>query len=269
MLGLIELGLRGDPRGEEPRLALLLLPGESLGILGRAQLRLALPVGRFERGDLHASGGEVRFGVAHGNSKRCVVEPEQRRAALDECIVADVDRELASRDVRADRYRGGLRVGVVSALILVPGEIEICEARENGRRGSEHERPAHPLQTGPGLVRAHDDGTERSRVVNSSWERRFAWIFSSTEIARSDCRFGIPTSASRRVSSAQRQISSTSGFAFDLRYRQRARRSAGSLRRSTSSSDSIWSRILTRLMGSMSVRSASCTWLMPSLVARY
>ena len=65
---LIELCPRSDARGEEPRLAIILLLRVTLGIFRGAQLRLSLPIGRLQRLDLQPSLGQMRRGIAR---RRC------------------------------------------------------------------------------------------------------------------------------------------------------------------------------------------------------
>ena len=62
------------------------------------------------------------------------IDVDQRFALAHELIVVDVEGDDESRDLRRDRHRASVRVGVVRRLDVEGGEIEIGAAGDGARR---------------------------------------------------------------------------------------------------------------------------------------
>ncbi len=140
--GAIDLCLRGDARAEQALLAVVLglLKGER--VLGRRELRLALPVVRLQRVDLQSRGGELRARLFDGNAKRRVVEAEQHVAFVNRLVVAHRDGVDATGDVGADGDARGLHVGIVGRFEASAGEIEVRGGGDDDHRPEQHQRKA-------------------------------------------------------------------------------------------------------------------------------
>ena len=73
------------------------------------------------------------------------IDMDQRFALVNELIVVDVKRDDEPRDLRRNRHRASVRIGVVGGLYVAGGEIEIAATGDRARRDEQADEQKRAL----------------------------------------------------------------------------------------------------------------------------
>src|SRR6185503_17282035 len=282
----IDLSLRCYARSDESLLPLELALLEGERFLRGTEVGLPLQVRRLERCDLQRRSCELRFGLLDVNAERCVVESIEQVAAPHGLVVAYGELDDATGHICTDRGTRRQDISVFGLFVSTAAHVEECGEHDsdNGARYQQRQACTLPAirrslgvgssRVGCGHLLAFGNHRAVARVrrpdaagfdcevtgaVAASSAHTFWCTCSSTFRNASRSALLTPAKTSLRVTSMMRSISSRIGVALRVRYSRRARRSAGSGRRSSSLSASIRSRMRTIIIGSMSVSSRSRT----------